>query len=346
MKRVLLLRLSAIGDVAMLIPVIYSAAKHHPEIHFTLITQTFLKPLFINKPENITIVGFDLKGKERSLWGIFRSLNLLIQEQYDITIDLHNVLRSIIMRIYLRVKASIPFFVINKGRKEKRMLTRKKSKRFTLLESTFERYHDVFEKAGIRFPLDFVSVCEGITSFPSDPYTSFLPKNETWIGIAPFAKHKGKIYPLEKMGHLIAALSATNEYRIFLFGGGKEEKEKISHWVQQYTKVHSMSGKYSLDQEILFMRHLDLMITMDSANMHFASLVGIPVLSFWGQTHPYTGFYPWKQPISNAIQASLNCRPCSVFGNKECYRKDWACLNMVSEEDFLHHIATIIKKDK
>lgn len=346
MKRVLLIRMSAIGDVAMLIPVVYSAAKHHPDIHFTLITQTFLKPLFIRKPDNLEVVGFDLKGKERSLLSVLHSLNLLVREKYDITIDLHDVLRSIIMRIYLKVRASIPFFVIDKGRKEKRMLTRKKSKVFVPLKSTFERYRETFEKAGICFPLDFISVCEGVPPFPSEPYRGCFPKNGVWIGIAPFAKHKGKMYPLDRVEHLIAALSAANEYRIFLFGGGEREREKISYWVQRYANVYSMAGNCSLDQEILFMRHLDLMITMDSANMHFASLVGTPVLSFWGQTHPYAGFYPWNQPFSNAVQASLECRPCSVFGNKKCYRGDWACLRMVSEQEFLRRIAAIVKNDK
>ncbi|RZL98110.1 MAG: glycosyl transferase family 1, partial [Pedobacter sp.] len=63
---------------------------------------------------------------------------------------------------------------------------------------------------------------------------------------------------------------------------------------------------------------LNVMISMDSANMHLASLQGIPVVSIWGGTHPFLGFYGWRQPLANAIQIDLPCRPSSVFGNKQC----------------------------
>ena len=68
------------------------------------------------------------------------------------------------------------------------------------------------------------------------------------------------------------------------------------------------------------------MLAMDSANMHLASIVDTPVVSVWGATHPIAGFYGWHQLPENAIQVeNLACRPCSVFGNKECYRGDYAC---------------------
>lgn len=60
------------------------------------------------------------------------------------------------------------------------------------------------------------------------------------------------------------------------------------------------------------------MLSMDSANMHLASLYGIPVVSVWGGTHPFAGFYGWGQDLKNAIQTELPCRPSSVYGNKPC----------------------------
>lgn len=66
---------------------------------------------------------------------------------------------------------------------------------------------------------------------------------------------------------------------------------------------------------------------MDSANMHLASLAAVPVVSVWGPTHPYAGFYGVGQNPLNAIQLNLACRPCSVFGNKSCWRGDHACMS-------------------
>ena len=71
------------------------------------------------------------------------------------------------------------------------------------------------------------------------------------------------------------------------------------------------------------------MVSMDSANMHLASLYGVPVVSIWGGTHPYLGFYGWGQQMENAVQVDLDCRPSSVFGNKPCPR-NMECMNLVS----------------
>jgi len=92
------------------------------------------------------------------------------------------------------------------------------------------------------------------------------------------------------------------------------------------------------------MSYLDVMLSMDSANMHLASLVNTEVISIWGQTHPYAGFLGWKQLPVNTIQCEdLACRPCSVYGNKECYRKDFACMNNILPETIINKILNCIK---
>ena len=77
------------------------------------------------------------------------------------------------------------------------------------------------------------------------------------------------------------------------------------------------------------MSHLDVMLSMDSANMHLASLTGIPVVSVWGATHPMAGFLGYNQDPENVIQIDLECRPCSIYGNKPCQRGDYACLQNI-----------------
>lgn len=65
---------------------------------------------------------------------------------------------------------------------------------------------------------------------------------------------------------------------------------------------------------------------MDSANMHLASLVGLRTVSVWGATHPYTGFLGWRQRTRDVVQLDMTCRPCSVFGDRPCFRGDYHCL--------------------
>jgi ADP-heptose:LPS heptosyltransferase len=155
------------------------------------------------------------------------------------------------------------------------------------------------------------------------------PKEGKWIGIAPFAKHPGKIYPIENMELIVETFSKRGDITIFLFGGRDAEQEVLEDWARKYPRVKNIADKYPLDKELSLISSLDLLVCMDSANMHFASLVGTTVISIWGATHPYAGFYGYRQLPENAIQLDLDCRPCSIYGNKPCHRGDWACLKQL-----------------
>ena len=100
-----------------------------------------------------------------------------------------------------------------------------------------------------------------------------------------------------------------------------------------------MAGKLSLKEELLKIAGLEIMISMDSANMHLASLVGTRCISVWGATHPYAGFLGYGQHEDDVIQVKdLTCRPCSVFGDKKCYRGDWACLHEINIQQIMDKI--------
>ncbi len=80
------------------------------------------------------------------------------------------------------------------------------------------------------------------------------------------------------------------------------------------------------------MRGLRVMLTMDSGNMHLASLVGTRVVSIWGATHPFAGFLGFGQSEDDCIQRDLPCRPCSIYGNKACKFGDYRCMDIAPEE--------------
>ena len=164
------------------------------------------------------------------------------------------------------------------------------------------------------------------------------------IGIAPFAAHKGKIYPTEQMQEVISEL--TKRYpkaRIFLFGRGKEEEEVFPKWEKMMPQCTCVSWHLdTMDQELILMSHLDVMVSMDSANMHLASLTGTPVVSIWGATHPMAGFLGWNQHLENAVQLNLDCRPCSIYGQKPCIHGDFRCMTGIKPEMILEKITKII----
>ena len=344
----LVIRLSSLGDVAILIPVLYSVALKNPDDTFLLVTKKPLQPLFFNKPENLEIFPMQTKGRHKGLWGLVRAIrdvskiiNQLKSKKSGAKLqiaDLHSVVRSIIVDVFFKLKGA-KVAVIDKERKAKKALVRKKNKQFLPLKTSFRRYQEVFEKLG--YDTTFARHCEPLAAKQSTNNKDCFvvpPRNdETWIGIAPFAKHIGKIYPLEQMEEVVRILNDRPATKIFLFGG-KEESPLLEEWTKKYEHVESVAGLMPFPDELSLMNRLDVMLSMDSANMHLASLVDTPVVSVWGATHPYAGFYGYNQKPENAVQIDLACRPCSIFGDKPCWRGDYACLTGISPQMIVEKI--------
>lgn len=343
MAKILVLRFTAIGDVAMTVPIVHALATQYPNDEVIMVSRKQMQPLFESLPNNVTFIGADLKGEHNGITGLMKLYRQLKQMGIDYVADLHFVLRSRLITSRFRM-LGIPCAIIDKGRIGKHKLTRRTKKVMERQRSSFMRYADVFAELGFPVAPNFTSIY-GEGNGPMEQIQKEVgTKGETkWVGIAPFAKHNGKIYPLDKMEQVIAALSSQNNTRLFLFGGGKKEESVFNDWVKKYSNIESMAGRLDMKDELSLMSHLDVMLSMDSANMHLASLVNTEVISIWGQTHPYAGFLGWKQLPVNTIQCDLSCRPCSVYGNKECYRKDFACMNNISPETIISKVLNCIK---
>ncbi len=335
-KKILVIRLSAIGDVAMAVPVLWSFVSSEKNIDITLVSQGFAKDFIKNIP-NLSFFEADLKGRHKGLLGLFQLyIDLKKAGKWDIIIDLHDVIRTKFLRVLFSLTSS-KITKIDKGRKEKQALTRISNKIFKQLDTTISRYYKAFFDAGFEFKIQFDYIfTKAVLNEKILNITG--PKVQQWVGIAPFAKHRGKIYPLNLIEVVLQKLSSTANIKMFFFGGGGNEQEILESWEKKYSNSISLARKLSIEEELKVISNLDVMLAMDSANMHFASLVNTPVISIWGATHPYAGFYGWNQDPAHAIQVDLPCRPCSIYGNKPCFRKDYACLNNISPDSVLSKI--------
>lgn len=341
MAKILIIRLSSIGDVAMTIPGVYSMAKSYPSDTFTILTQTFLIPVFINKPSNVQVLGINTKASENKLGGLVRFASALIGYQYDKVIDLQDNFRSRIICLFFRLKR-VPVYVINNTKKERKKLTRQHHKELKPLRPIMDEYADAFYRAGFVFEESFTSLFDEKEISRYIPQDVIEKKEDYWIGIAPFAKHRGRAYPIDYMEKVVETLSKRGDITLFLFGGRGYEEAVLEQWAYQYPKVKSVVGRYSLDSELALISKLDLLICMDSANMHFASLVGTTVVSIWGATHPYAGYYAYRQDRENRIQLDLPCRPCSIYGQRKCYRGDWACMIQLLPEMIVEKVIKVL----
>lgn len=334
MRKILVTRFSALGDVAISTHVIQTVLKQNPDIEIILLTKTLFQKLFTNI-DRVICYDADLKGKHRGIKGLrklAKELNKNFQIEYFI--DIHNVLRTKILRLFLTGKAKI--FKINKARKEKQQLTRRKNKQLKPLKHTAERYADVFRKAGLKADLTNYKLNYKITA--SDKLNNYLNKFKgKKIAIAPFAAHLTKQYPIEKTEKLISLLD-NQGIHTFILGGGKKEKAIAEQWQAQFKFAHSAIGKFSIEDEIALIDSCDKIFTMDSGNMHLASLTKTQIVSFWGATHPFIGFSPFNKKDTVYIQKNIYCRPCSVYGNKKCYRDKLYCMEIEPSEIAKHLI--------
>ncbi|GEJ44983.1 glycosyl transferase family 1 [Chryseobacterium sp. ON_d1] len=309
MTRILAYRFSAFGDVAMTVPVFREFLEQNPGVEIIMVSRKNFEALFAGIP-NVTFKGIDLDDY-KGLFGLRKLSNELIREFHpDCIANLHDVIRTKILdRIYRRKGFKV--FKIDKGKEEKERLTDVWNLEKVQLKKTVERYADVFRNMGFKVEL----------SHQLRPVSD----HKSGIGLAPFAQHTGKMLPLEKSYELARILA--RKHKVYFFGGGKKETETLEKWESEIPNTKNLSGKLNLTEELNQISQLELMISMDSANMHLASLVGTRCVSIWGATHPYAGFLGFGQSEDDVVQVEdLTCRPCSVFGDKECYRGDWACL--------------------
>ncbi len=297
-------RLSAMGDVIMLVQAVRNLLDANPHITITVVTRPAFQ-VFFGEHERLHFHEVALHDKHKGMLGLHKLYKELKLLQFDYFLDMHDVLRSKVVRSFFKFYKTI-VIVIDKERKIKEAIVAKKAP-LTPQKHSIERYLDVARKAGLK---------------TTSNYRYILPKaNEdqsklTTIGIAPFAAHPSKEWGEENFLALLQLLDASNNYQVLLFGGGEREKTILEKWESQFPFVRSVAGQYKLTEELVLMANCSCFVAMDSGNMHMASLVGVPTISIWISTHPFLGFAPWgNEPnILQPSQEDAPCRPVSVYG--------------------------------
>lgn len=315
-KHILVIRLSAMGDVAMTVPLLRAFIAQYPNVKVTVLTRAFFTPFFDGIP-NVSVYPADVAGKHKGFFGLlklFRELKIL---NIDAVADLHNVLRSKIVTKLFSLSGK-PIATTDKARDEKKALTRAENKVFRQLAPIVERHLDTFKKLG--FLIDISNpVFPDKQPLAIEVLDIAGEKSGKWIGIAPFAQHQGKVYPQDLMQEVIDKLAEDSNYTLFLFGGGAAETAQLEAFAKGRKNIIVTAGKLKLSQELNLISHLDLMLSMDSGNAHMAAMLGVKVITLWGATHPYAGFAPFNQPQDYTLTSDRNqypLLPTSIYGNK------------------------------
>ncbi len=333
-KHILIIRFSALGDVAMTIPVVYSAARQYPDVQFTFATRPFFSRLFINPPSNLSVFVADTQGEYNGWLGLLRLIKTLNRLRVTHVADLHNVLRSWVVSTAFRLKGQ-RVAMVSKGRIARQCLL---SHRLAFTMSYILRYQKVFSRLGCPAEMTFKSLFEAKTIEPP------IRVEENAIGVAPFARYENKTYPLDNMKKVVRCL-AQHGFTIYLFGGGEREKTILEGWASDKDHCISLVGKYSIEKELSIMSRLRVLISMDSANQHLASLVGTRVVSLWGSTTPACGFAPYAQTAEDSLCMKFPCQPCTIAGSNKCKTHTYMCLHQLSPELIVEHVMKILSQN-
>jgi ADP-heptose:LPS heptosyltransferase len=352
-QKLLVLRFSAMGDVALVAPVVLGLTQKYPNANITVLTRAKFA-WFFEDMKGINVIGADIDTEYKGFLGLFKLFLKLKKENYDAVIDLHDHLRTKILRTFFSINGT-KVVVFDKGRAEKKAIVRKNNKKRSELPHTTMRYAAAFASLGFA---DFLP--KSVNT--ANPVFQFLPKvfgkKTLSIGIAPFAKHETKQWGILNIVNLIGILIETQPaIQVYLFGGGAQEVTELAKIVDLYPKNTVLAaGKYSIKQEIELMQTLELVVCMDSSNLHLATLAGVQTVSIWGATHTSVGFGPQQTPpappeegrqqvvhtVIEVATTALPCRPCSVFGDKPCFRGDHACMTGIMPKQVAEAVLAIL----
>ncbi len=309
LKKILIIRLSSMGDILLTTPLIRSIKKQNPDIQIDfVIKEEFFELLKLNP--NLT--NIHLYSKQTFEKQIF--INTLISNNYEMVIDLQNNIRS------KEITKSLNCEVCRIDKKDfkKFLLVNFKINRLKNSPQIPERYA---EAAGIK--LDD----EGLDLFTNNVADPGLDLNEKYIGLCPGAKHFTKRWPKEYFIELGRKLEFSG-YKVALFGG-LNELELINEIANELN-----TPKYfctdSILQSAANMKMCKAIYTNDSGAMHLSCAVKVPVIAFFGSTVKEFGFYPYNALSIELEVENLSCRPCTHIGRKSCPKKHFKCMKEIT----------------
>jgi len=315
MLKILVLRFSSIGDIVLTTPVVRCLKEQlGAEVHFC--TKKNYHLLIKDNPYISKCMLL-----EENLSSIIAQLKA---ENYDYVIDLHNNLRTRIVKLLLNKKA----YTFNKLNFKKWLYVNFKLKVMPNIHIV-DRYMDAVKALNVHNDskgLDYF-VPEADLIRPAQ-----LPENyrNGYIAYAIGGQHSTKRLPTDK----IIELCELTDYPMILLGG-PEDAETGNHIESYFTgrnkkfPVYNACGKYNLNQSASIISHAFKVYSHDTGMMHIASAFKRDIVSIWGNTTPAFGMYPYQTKFKVLENNNLNCRPCSKIGYSECPKKHFKCMREI-----------------
>jgi len=322
--KVLFIRFSSLGDVLLTTPIVRTFRSHFADAEIQFLTKTPFAPLLENNPHIDSLIRFD-NEKESMLQLITR----LQKEHYIHIIDLHDKLRSALIKRFVKGKA----ITYNKKHAYRKKLL--KNPELEPISSTIDLYASVFEPFGIS--LDEKRLDLYLPENEKEIAQSLLPPNKKIVTISPGASWFTKQYPVEYYRAIVKYLLNKENVEIILIGTEKEKSLTDEIASTSQTGIWDLGGKTSLMESAVIIKNSDLFISGDCGPMHMAAALGVPQIALFGPTHPKLGFAPLN-PRAKILTLDLECSPCTLHGNDSCPQRHFKCMMDLLPEMIINKI--------
>ncbi|MBD3409830.1 MAG: glycosyltransferase family 9 protein [Ignavibacteriales bacterium] len=312
--RLLVVRLSSLGDVLLATPVVRALRKKLPEARIDFLVRDAFADALRHNPRIDNL--YELTRDEDAFADLRETLK---QNRYDLVVDLQNNLRT--KRLLLPYFGKVATF--DKRNFEKFLLARFKVNRLASAPPIPVRY----ARAVSGLALDDA----GAELFLPEGYPSPLPSDGEWVALAPGAKHHTKRWLPERYAELARTILEAG-YRVALVGG-KSDGEICASIASEAPGALDLSGEDDLFRVAAALTSCRAVVGNDSGLTHVAAAVGTPVVVVFGATVREFGFFPYNVPHAVLERNSLSCRPCSHIGGERCPESHFKCMTEISASD-------------
>lgn len=325
-NRILIIRLSSLGDILLTTPLIRAIKRENPAIQIDFLLRIEYRDLLIKNPNINELVLFSRND--------FENLNLvksLRNKNYELIIDLQNNLRS----RGITSKLSGKKLRFDKKSFQKILLVKSKVNLLKNSPSIPVRYANVIDV----LELDD----QGLDLFTDNEPSSEIKKLENVIGLCPGARHFTKRWPIEYFIQLSRFL-IQNNFNVALFGG-KIDKEFCKQIKGVVPEVINLQNDDNILQTAADMKLCKAIVCNDSGLMHAASAIGTKVLTIFGSSVKEFGFTPYNCKSLILENNSLSCRPCSHIGRESCPEEHFSCMKEIKPDFVFNELLKLLKND-
>lgn len=344
--KILIVRFSSIGDIILASPLIRSLRTAYPAAQIDFLVKSEYAVLLHHNPHLSSILELHSDTADE-LWTLMNSIR---KTGYDAVIDIHNSLRSRVIRWFSGARR---IGVVDKRVIRRFILVNLHRNVYDSVVPVAKRYLEAARIVGAgddEQPLEFFVPEETGGIVHAKLTQKKIPSRAGLIAFVPGAKHATKRWPPDRFVELGRRLSEEYPDARIVVLGAKEEREYCDDIVQLLNasvgsgKAHNFSGQLTLVETASLFDRCDLVVTNDTGLMHLAAARGRSVVAIFGSTVREFGFFPYGVPNRVVERPGLSCRPCSHIGLDQCPEGHFKCMKDISAEDALAQITGLMKE--